>query len=211
MGNIISEAIAKIAGNVTQSVVSAVLVFLITTYVLVGIGKKEGGGSGADSTKKADAATKEAVAPPTRQQGGEAKNPANQQEESRSTTDQTKSHIVAPSSGGSAAGSPRVNVTQGVTAPGGEKSAHRGKETPPERSGATTVTAKEPTGQLPADENAQQQPIMVKTGEETAVRQSKRDTAAVEKKASEQVKKVKKHADEVFDELDKETGQNPPP
>ncbi|HEX9005704.1 MAG TPA: hypothetical protein VF889_00320 [Bacteroidota bacterium] len=211
MGNIFTEGIAKIASNITQSVVSAVLIFLITTYVLVGIGKKEGGGGGADSTKKADAATRETVVPPSGQQGGEMKSPSNQHETPGSAPNQTTSRIIATPSGGSSAGPPHGNVTQGATEPTGGKSTHKGKETTPERSGGKTVTAKEPAGQLPADETAVQQPVLEKTGQETAVRQSKRDTATVEKKASEQAKKVKKHADEVFDELDKETGQNPPP
>ncbi len=43
MGNFIKETAAKVAGNVTQSVTSAVLVTLITTYVLVDIGKKDSG------------------------------------------------------------------------------------------------------------------------------------------------------------------------
>ena len=41
MGNIIQEAVSKIAGNVTQSIASGVIVTLITTYVLVDIGKKD--------------------------------------------------------------------------------------------------------------------------------------------------------------------------
>ncbi len=41
MSNIIKDTAAKVAGNVTQSVASAVIVFVITTYVLVDFGKKE--------------------------------------------------------------------------------------------------------------------------------------------------------------------------
>ncbi len=41
MGNFLKETVAKVAGNVTQSVTSAVIVTLITTYVLVDVGKKK--------------------------------------------------------------------------------------------------------------------------------------------------------------------------
>lgn len=41
MGNFIKETVAKVAGNVTQSVTSAVIVTLLTTYVLVDVGKKD--------------------------------------------------------------------------------------------------------------------------------------------------------------------------
>ncbi len=53
MGNFIKETAAKVAGNVTQSVTSAVIVTLITTYVLVNPGKKDSTepGSGSDSLR----------------------------------------------------------------------------------------------------------------------------------------------------------------
>ncbi|MBI5471614.1 MAG: hypothetical protein HY961_04645, partial [Ignavibacteriae bacterium] len=93
MSNIIKETATKVAGNVTQSVTSAVIVFLITTYVLVDIKKKDDDKAATDTI-----AVQKEAALPTTAKGGTSRRTAMgaQQQSSRAPLDQKDQKPTSP-------------------------------------------------------------------------------------------------------------------
>jgi hypothetical protein len=170
MADFIKNTVAKAAGNVTQSVTSAVIVFIITTYVLVDSGKKEEPQNSADiDTSKKGMNISPVERPVPKQRVEPLSSPANE---------------------------PKQLVT-------GEK-----QNTNPEfargKEGASAATATE------AMSVSLRQPVETKKEPSPAEAQAKQDSLTKEKKQAEEMKKVKKRADDVFDELDEEVNKKPP-
>ena len=177
MGNIIKETAAKVAGNVTQSVASAVVVFLITTYVLVDIGKKSNNTTGADSLQK------EMIVPSLQKPSAGGKNQPSNNVSAVIPTEEPG--IQSP---GNEQGT-REKVVQGGALQSGDGT-HETKIVVPKN------------------------PIEKKLDATVAHARAKGDTLVTVKKQDtgmhEEVKKVQKRADDVFDELDQEAGKKPP-
>ncbi len=173
MGDFIKNTVGKAAGNVTQSVASALIVFIITTYVLVDTDKKEEPKNSADiDTSKRGmyiSPVERSLNVPKQRLEPTPNAPAN--EPKQSTTNETQS-----------------------TNP--ELARGRGNAQTTTETEAMSVSLRQPAG-------TPKEPLPAET-------QAKQDSLTKEKKQAEEMKKVKKRADDVFDELDEEVNKKPP-
>ena len=191
MGNFVSDTLGKIASNVTQSVVSALIVTAITTYLIVAPGKKdEKGAADADSAKSSSAV-------------GPVEKPGVREPERsiQKTTDQSNPDTREVGAGMNAGDEPKAIVVPAATG----KTKPTGSESP------ATTAADKAYKELPAESPAEQ-----KLQSNITQSRSKGDSLAkthaqveknkeIKQEPKKEVKDVKKRSDEVFDELDQET------
>ncbi len=196
MGNFLKETLAKVAGNVTQSVVSAVIVFVITTYLLVDSGRK-------DQPGKTTADTVKHQAPPLQEAPFGGKPVLN---EARQEGTATKT----------------MKAQEGVIRePNAQKVNETGGKQPSSQLPVTSVPEKK-HGVIQED-HAPGHPALDQSQSSEQVNQGeppknpvvkKQERAATDtldqKKPKDQVQKVKKRAEDVFDELDSESQKQPP-
>jgi hypothetical protein len=198
MGNFITDTLGKMAGNVTQSVVSALIVTAITTYLLVDFGKKGSNPSATDSAKTATA-----VAPERRSDTGAGARSSTQKftdtaSPQKSTMPGTNNQMT---DGGSTKGLP-VGTTEGKTtreqavSPVTNASSAAFKELPSENPTEQKLESTITEGRAKGDSLLKAHPQDQKLKE-------------VKKETPKEVKDVKKRADEVFDELDQEGEKKP--
>ncbi len=198
MGNFFTDLAGKVASNVTQSVASAVVVTLITTYVLVDLGRKDSKdnkGSVADTTntstvvRKAPATGIESKTSPTSESAAAAQQPV-KQEESKS---------VSPAGDAKSLATP---VTE-------TKVVQQKEESPVTK--ASEKAFQELTSDTVPEPKLEAAITGGKAGADTALkaRPQSEKVKDVKKEVKKPATDVDKRADEVFDELDQETQKKP--
>jgi hypothetical protein len=192
MGNVITDAAGKIASNVTQSVVSALIVTAVTTYFLVSPGKddKKEGASGSDSAKatteqsSAKPGTTKEISP-SGNRAMDTANPENPTTEKEMNTPGNTQTLVIPTT-------ETKKVPVKTESPVTESATKTFKELPTEN---PTEENLEPTiakGRAKGDSLAKASPHADKASE-------------IKKPEKKELKDVKKAADDAFDELDSDT------
>jgi hypothetical protein len=190
MGNFFTDTVGKIAGNVTQSVISALIVTAVTTYIIVSPGKKEGeSGSAKDSAK-----TTTTTAPMEKVEG--VKEPAGSSRMSTEASPPMNSGTSSTSAAGATkpVGVPATVIKTdqaGKMSPTTEAATKAYKELPPENAAEKGLESTISQGRAKGDSLAKAHPQDEKAQE-------------VKKEEKKETKDVKKRADEVFDELDQE-------
>ena len=192
MGNFISDTLGKMAANVTQSVVSALIVTAITTFLIINPGKKENtsGASGKDS------ANSNTTVLPAGKTG--AVGQSNRVDQQSTETSKPESVDAGKSTNGARGTTPiALPATELKVAPpkaespATEAAAKAYKDLPPETPAEQKLEQTITEGRAKGDSLASAHPQEAKA----------KVTKQEEKKST---KDVKKRADEVFDELDKE-------
>ncbi len=192
MGNFISDTLGKMAANVTQSVVSALIVTAITTFLIINPGKKQSSddASGKDSTKSSTtvlpAGTSGALGQSDR---GDQQSPVTSKPENVEAGKSTSGAggtmpMAVPATDKKVAPPPTESP---VTKAAAKAYEDMPPETPAEQKLERTITE----GRAKGDSLASAHPQEAKA----------KETKQEEKKST---KDVKKRADEVFDELDQE-------
>jgi hypothetical protein len=189
MGNFITDTVGKIAGNVTQSVISALIVTAITTYVIVAPGRKDKEGSAAADSAKA--ATM--VAPLDKSDTAhETKSPGERLTE-KTTPGKPTGEVSKSSIGdGKAVVMPATETKDAPTRidpPVTETASKAFKELPVENPTEKKLESTIDQGRARADSLLRAHPPEGKAKE-------------VKKEEKKKTQDVKKRADEVFDELD---------
>lgn len=193
MGNFITDTLGKIAGNVTQSVASALIVTAITTYLIVSPGKKEDEKSAAGK----DSAKTSMTVSPEKERGvtGDANRSVEQ------TTDMgTRENVNAGKT------MKEGGTTTPIAVTATEKSAAPAiTETPVTR--AATKAYKELPVENPAEEKLESTITQGRAKADSLAKAHPQDdkTKEIKKEEKKETKDVKKRSDEVFDELDQET------
>ncbi len=192
MGNFITDTLGKMAGNVTQSVVSALIVTAITTYLIVVPGKnrdtKES--SGTDSAKSSTTVAPVEKRGGTEETGGSA--PKSTEPTTLGKPDADKSVDARGETRTIAVPAGDTKGTQGkAESPATEAAKKAFKELPPENPTEQNLERTITEGRAKGDSLAKTHPQDEKVKD-------------VKKEEKKQTKDVKKRADEVFDELDQE-------
>lgn len=193
MGNFITDTLGKIAGNVTQSVASALIVTAITTYLIVSPGKKDDEKSGAAK----DSAKTSTTVSPEKEPGltGDANRSAE-----RTTDTGTRENVNA----GKTMNEGGTTTPIAVTAT--EKSVAPAKtETPVTK--AATKAYKELPAEKAVEEKLESTITQGRAKADSLAKAHPQDdkTKEIKKEEKKETKDVKKRSDEVFDELDQET------
>lgn len=196
MGNFLKETFAKVAGNVTQSVVSAIIVFVITTYLLVDSGKK-------NQPVKTTADTMKHQTPPLQEApfgGKPVLNEARQEGTATKTMKAPEGVIRQP------------NVQKPIETGGKQPSSQLPVTSVPEKK--HEVVQEEHAPGRPALDQSQSSEQVNQAEPPQSPKVKKQERAATDtldqKKPKDQVQKVKKRAEDVFDELDSESQKQPP-
>ncbi len=198
MGNFFTDALGKLAGNVTSSVASAVIVTLITTYVLVDIGKKDGQENKGSAGDTASTSTVVREAPAVR-----IDSKASMASESTAVTPQPVKQVESQSMNPAGYGKSLATPVTGTNA------VQQKEESP------VTKASDKAFKELSSDTVPKQKPESAVTEEKANM-----DTALKAQPQTQKMKEVKKEekkpatdvhkrADEVFDELDQETQKKP--
>jgi hypothetical protein len=225
MASLYKETIAKVAGNVTQSVISAIVVFLITTYILVDSGRK------STAEKHADSLKIQLVVPPLQPSGSPQKQERIAEPSPTRETASGKAEEV-PKERGMLVSEPSRRQESGTSGQKGtvkEEPIRTSPVLPAAAAASETkggISPKKPAGHGPGEpargENAkgqtvvgqedsqgeaQNEPVVKKPAHTVSDTHAKEDTAEPKKG---EVQKVKKRAQDAFDELDQEAQQKPP-
>jgi hypothetical protein len=196
MGNFITDTLGKLAGNVTQSVASALIVTAITTYLIVSPGKNDKTqGSGADSAKTNPTVTPAVRSGAAREYGRSAQTSA----ETTSHLQPDASKSVNPGGGTKAVAVPATELKtnqERTVSPATEAATKAYKELPPEN---------------PTEEKLERTVTEGRAKGDSLLKAHPQDDKAKEanKEPKKETKDVKKRADEVFDELDQEVQKKP--
>ena len=198
MGNFITDTLGKMAGNVTQSVVSALIVTAITTYLLVDSGKKGSNPAAADSAKIGTVAAPELRSEPEAGARSSPEKFTDTASQQKSTMPGTNNQMIG---GGSTKGLP-VGTADGKTAreqavsPVTNAASAAFKELPPENPTEQKLESTITEGRAKGDSLLKAHPQDEKL-------------KGMKKETPKEVKDVKKRADDVFDELDQEVEKKP--
>jgi hypothetical protein len=192
MGNVFTDAMGKIASNVTQSVISALIVTAVTTYIIVSPGKKD---DGKDAAAKDSAKTGTTVVPMEKSAvvGETARSVQQPTDSSAPMTMETNNGMSSP--GG----------IKTVALPAAEKKAPSNRTESP-----VTNAASKAYKELPPENPTEQKLESTITqgrakGDSLLKANPQKDKAKeITKEEKKETKDVKKRADEVFDELDQE-------
>ncbi len=193
MGNFVTDTLGKIASNVTQSVVSALIVTAVTTYLIVSPGKKDDEKSGA---AKDSVNTSTTVTP--------HKGPAVTGDSDRSIERSTDTGTLENVSAGKTVN--EGGKTTPIAVPANEKSVAPPKTEPPVTRAATKAYK-----ELPAEKAVEEKlestitQGRAKTDSLAKAHPEADKTKEIKKEEKKETKDVKKRSDEVFDELDQET------
>jgi hypothetical protein len=193
MSNVLTDAMGKIASNVTQSVISALIVTAVTTYIIVSPGKKndEKNAAAKDSAKSG------ITVAPMEKSGVEGETTRSVQKPSDTSNPVT----METNTGASGAGG-----IKNVAVPAGEKQTPSIRTEPP-----VTNAASKAYKELPPENPTEQKLESTITqgrakGDSLLKANPQHDKATeIKKEEKKETKDVKKRADEVFDELDQET------
>jgi hypothetical protein len=196
MGNFLKETFAKVAGNVTQSVVSAVIVFVITTYLLVDSGKKE-------QPVKTTADTVKYQTLPLRETPSFGKPLQNESrpEGTGSKTMKAKEGVISG-----------PNVQKVIETSGKQPGSQLPVTTVPEKKHEVIQEEHVPARPAPDQSQSSEQASQGVPPQNPVVKKQERATTDTldQKKPKDQVQKVKKRAEDAFDELDSEAQKQPP-
>jgi hypothetical protein len=187
MGNFIADTLAKMATNVTQSVISALIVTAVTTYLIISPGKNE---ESKDASGK-DSAGNGTTVMPVEKSGvtGEGL-----QSTQQATEKSVPEEIETGRSTNAGAG------TSPVAMPATEK-----KTTPAKTESPVTDAASKAYKELvPEDPAEQKLESTITQGRAKGDSLASAHPQDLKKEEKKEVKDVKKRADEVFDELDQE-------
>jgi hypothetical protein len=193
MGNFFTDAIGKIASNVTQSVISALIVTAVTTYIIVSPGKKN---DGKDAAAK-DSATSGTTVVPMEKSGvaGETTRMVQQ------SIDSSGPMTMETNKGMNGAGGIKT-----VAVPAAEKK-NPSNSTEPPVTNAASKAYKELPPENPTEQKLESTITQGRAKGDSLLKANPQNDKAKEitKEEKKETKDVKKRADEVFDELDQET------
>lgn len=193
MGNVFTDAIGKIASNVTQSVISALIVTAVTTYIIVSPGKKN---DEKDATAK-DSAKSGITVAPMEKSGVEGETSRMVQQ----STDSSAPMTMETNKGMSSAGGMKT-----VALPAAEKKASTNRTESPVTNAASNAY-KELPRENPTEQKLESTITQGRAKGDSLLKANPQNDKAKEitKEEKKETKDVKKRADEVFDELDQET------